>query len=115
MNAIIHFHGDDKNDIWSYDIQSKHKWYSRYESFSFDDVKVRLNNYFKDIGAGIKSEDHKKNAHTADKDYAYYFDTKEDATFALYQFKKCVDERFRKKELSVNNISETETKITFTN
>lgn len=113
VNAIIHFHGDDKNDIWSYDLQSKCTYYN-YEYFSFDDVKIRLNNYFKDIGAGIRSKDHTKNSKTADKNYAYYFKTKEDATFALCQFKKCVDERYRKKELSVNNISETETKITFT-
>lgn len=125
-NLIISYNGGDsdaeKKSIWNYglirrDTNPYISLISLYEhvtwNYTFDGVKDMLNKYIKNKNNGEEQigSDYWKAYY---KDYAYYFDTKEDALYALCQFKKIMDERIRKKALSVNNISETEIKVTFT-
>ena len=125
-NLIIYYNGKntetDKNNIWNYSlIGNNNNPYLPlilvYEyvtwNYTFDAIKDMLNKYIKNKNNGEEQigSDYWKAYY---KDYAYYFDTKAEALFAICQFKKVMDERVRKKELSVNNISETEIKVTFT-
>lgn len=125
-NLIIHYTGAnneaDKENLLNYGLIKKqynnpyipltifdyNKW-----CYTFDAVKRMLNEYIKDKNNGEEriGSDYWKAYYKED---AYYFDSKEDALYALCQFKKVIDERYRKKALSVNDISETEIKVTFT-
>lgn len=119
VNAIIQFNGTDKSNIYSYGLippaflertailtmQKRHIW-------SFDEVKRRLNAYIKDNlnGLGNTANENWKAYYNS---YGYFFDTVEEATFALCAFKQIVDEKFRKKSLSINDISENVINVKF--
>ena len=119
VNAIIQFNGTDKSNIYSYGLippaflerpailtmQKRHIW-------SFDEVKRRLNAYIKDNlnGLGNTANENWKAYYNS---YGYFFDTVEEATFALCAFKQIVDEKLRKRSLSIHNISENVINVKF--
>lgn len=119
VNAIIHFNGTDKSNIYGYGLippeflktssliglRERHIW-------SFDEVKRRLNTYIKDKLNGNENNP-TENWKTYYPSYAYYFKTIEEATFALCAFKQMVDEKLRKRSLSVHNISENIINVKF--
>ena len=129
-NLIISYNGgasdSEKNSIWNYslinqryndpyfpliEIHARVTW-----NYTFDAIKDMLNKYIKNKNNGEEQigSDYWK---AYSKDYAYYFDTKEDALYAICQFKKVMDERFRKGlyiEDNLYTVSETEIKVTFT-
>lgn len=119
VNAIIQFNGTDKSNIYGYGLippaflerpailtmQKRHIW-------SFDEVKRRLNAYIKDNlnGLGNTANENWKAYYNS---YGYFFDTVEEATFALCAFKQIVDEKLRKRSLSIHNISENVINVKF--
>ena len=119
VNAIIHFNGTDKSNIYGYGLippeflktnsliglRERHIW-------SFDEVKRRLNTYIKDKLNG-NEDNPTENWKAYYPSYAYYFKTVEEATFALCAFKQMVDEKLRKRSLSVHNISENIINVKF--
>ena len=118
VNSIIQFKGPDKKNIYSYGlippeflnintpISIKHR------IWTFDEVKRRLNLYIKDKLNGLENSSN-ENWMAYYNSYAYFFDTVEDATFALCAFKQIVDEKLRKKSLSINDISENVINVKF--
>lgn len=118
VNAIIQYNGNDKKLIYNYGFippeylknnpiirRHTHIW-------TFDEVKRRLNAYIKDKLNGVEDPSN-ENWMAYYRDYAYFFDTIEGATFALYAFKQIVDEKLRKKSLAKHNISENVINVKF--
>ena len=119
VNAIIQFKGDRKDYILNYGLIPAE--YFKHDVlisgvkktiWTFDEVKRRLNTYIKDKlnGTDNTSNENWKAYYSC---YACYFDTMEDATFALCAFKQVVDERLRKKSLSINDVSENVINVKF--
>ena len=108
-NVVIAFDGRKDSQ------RSDPYWYSfdLYECGKFptyDKVYVMLNDYYKTKN---------RNFLGADEPYPLncisYYRKKDDAVYALCQFKKRLDEYNAKKEVSTQDVSETEIKIIFTN
>lgn len=118
VNVIIQFKGQDKKNIYSYGLIPSE--FFRLDApasikrsiWTFDEVKRRLNLYIKDKLNGLENSSN-ENWMAYYNSYAYFFDTVEDATFALCAFKQIVDEKLRKKRLSINDISENVINVKF--
>jgi len=111
VNAIIQFKGPDKKNIYNYGLIPS-GFFIKHRVWTFDEVKRRLNLYIKDKLNEVENMSN-ENWMAYYNSYAYFFDTVEEATFALCAFKQIVDEKFRKKSLSINDISENVINVKF--
>lgn len=112
-NIIIRYNGVTKKEIYEKERKKpKNYGLTTDDSFNlptYDKVSILLNDYYK-----------KKYTNFLDikepfpLNIIHYYRNKEDAAYALYQFKKRMDEFYNKKELSKQDISETDFKLEFT-
>ena len=113
-NVIIAFYGrrdSERNDPdnYKFNIYDYNTYPVYYDTFpTYDKIYIMLNDYYKNKNRNFLGIDEPDDLLAMP-----YYRKKEEAVYAVCQFKKRLDEYNNKKEISVQDVSETEIKVTF--